>query len=74
MAAVWPEAAFRLRNEDAMSGSSDKKDRKFMARWIGFGVASGCAIGIAIGNLALGIGPGVAIGVLIGTLNSKSRR
>jgi hypothetical protein len=41
-----------------MSDSPSKKDRKFMAVWICFGVAIGCGIGFAIGNPALGIGPG----------------
>lgn len=57
-----------------MRDSPDKKDRKFMAKWICYGTAIGCGIGGAIGNLSLGIGPGAAIGFAIGTLILKSRR
>jgi hypothetical protein len=56
-----------------MSDSPGKKNTKFMCLWMGYGVAIGCGIGVAMGNLALGIGPGVAIGAAIGALISKSR-
>lgn len=45
-----------------------------MAKWVGFGVAIGCGIGIIFGNTVLGIGPGAAIGVAIGRSILKSRR
>jgi hypothetical protein len=57
-----------------MRDSPSKKGRKFMAKWICYGVAIGCGIGVAIGNVALGIGPGGAIGVAIGRSILKSRR
>lgn len=56
-----------------MSESSGKNDPKIMGRWVCYGVAIGCAIGLAIGNLTLGIGPGGAIGLLIGTKSLKSK-
>jgi hypothetical protein len=58
---------------DLMSASNDPKKRNYIGLGTCFGVALGCGIGIAVGNLALGIGPGIAIGMGIGALMSKRR-
>jgi hypothetical protein len=55
-----------------MSASKPKK-RNYIGPGMCFGVALGCVIGIAFGNLALGIGPGIAIGMAIGAVMSKQR-
>ena len=40
--------------------------------WLPVGVAIGCSLGVAMGNLALGVGLGVAVGGLI-MLLSRNR-
>lgn len=65
---------FGFKIKGLMRDSPSKEDRKFMAKWVGYGVAIGCGIGVIFGNTVLGIGPGVAIGVAIGRSILKSRR
>jgi hypothetical protein len=65
---------FGFKIKGIMRDSPSKENRKFMAKWVGYGVAIGCGIGVIFGNTVLGIGPGVAIGVAIGRSILKSRR
>ena len=65
--------SFGCKIKGFMRDPPSKKDRKFMAEWIGYGVAIGCGIGVICGNTVLSIGPGVAIGVAIGRSILKSR-
>lgn len=51
-----------------MSNSNDAEKAKYVGAGMVFGVAIGCGLGVAFGNLALGIGPGIGIGVAIGAL------
>ena len=67
------ERPFDFEIKGFISDLPRKKNTKFIALWICFGVAIGCGIGVAMGKLALGIGPGAAIGFAIGTLILKSR-
>jgi hypothetical protein len=67
-------SAFGFKIKGLMRDSPSKEDRKFMAKWVGYGVAIGCGIGVIFGNTVLGIGPGVAIGVAISRSILKSRR
>ena len=33
--------------------------------WITFGVAIGCGVGVAVGNLSIGVGLGIAVGGIV---------
>jgi len=65
---------FGFKIKGFMRDSPSKEDRIFMAKWVGYGVAIGCGIGVIVGNTVLGIGPGVAIGIAIGMSILKSQR
>ena len=47
------------------------KRKKKPGHWIGFGVAIGAGMGVALGNIALGMGVGVALGAAMAVGQKK---
>jgi hypothetical protein len=39
--------------------------------WIAFGVAIGCGLGVAVGNLPIGVGLGIAVGGIVALMSRR---
>ena len=39
--------------------------------WIAFGVAIGCGLGVAVGNLPIGVGLGIAAGGIVALVSRR---
>lgn len=39
--------------------------------WVAFGVAVGCGLGVALGNLAMGVGLGIAVGGIVALVSRR---